>query len=278
MTTSNMTKGGSKAPVKKEEKVTGILKASDVLAGHLKMDPRQMVNIIKAQCFTGTDANKVSDEMLGAYVNVAHSLTEKAPGFNPLLPGMLYAYPTRNGGIQPMIGPDGIYALLSSRDDVEGFDSNAELDQNGKVVSALAWIKVTGKTTFQKRVWLSEWRISSNPNWSTRPAHMLEIRALKQVARMVIHGIPLDREEMEIVIEQEAKRVTRDPEPGKPRASLLAEQIREQQDETEPEEERQEAAEEEVDENKAQSEEAERDELPFDIDDNGPGAYDDSRR
>lgn len=43
--------------------------------------------------------------------------------------------------------------------------------------------------------------MSSNPNWVTRPRHMLEIRTLKQNARQIIHGIPFDEDERKMMEE-----------------------------------------------------------------------------
>lgn len=197
----------------------GVKKASEILAEHLGLDPQGMINVIKAQCFKGVDPGKVTNEQLAAYVNVANSLREQAPNFNPLMSGMLYAFPAKNGGIEPMIGPDGIFALLSSRPDYEGYEFVPEYDAKGNLVSGVATIYMTGKRPFAKRCAMNEWKVSSNPNWNSRPLHMLEIRCLKQCARQVIHGIPLDPDERRI-IEAQSYRVELDD--SRPRAAQLA--------------------------------------------------------
>jgi hypothetical protein len=46
---------------------------------------------------------------------------------------------------------------------------------------------------------MSEWRINSNPNWNTRPRHMLGLRSLKHCARQIIHGLPYDIDDREII-------------------------------------------------------------------------------
>lgn len=154
-----------------------------------------MINTIKSQCFRGTNPEKITNEQLAAFCNVATALE-----INPLLPGMLYAYPSKDGaGIQPMIGPDGVYQILSRRPDVEGWDTTIETDQQGGLVAATANIYVKGKRPFTKRVFLHEWKMQSNPNWNSRPAHMLELRALKQCARQVIFGLPMDEDERKII-------------------------------------------------------------------------------
>ena len=221
--TPNTTKKGKAAPasttaIAKQTPATepaapqikGPRRASEILAEHLGLDPGRMIEVIKAQCFPGA-RNPVSNEQLAAYINVANSLTRQAPNFNPLLPGMLYAFPTQNGGIQPMIGPDGVYALLGSRSDVEGWESSSEFDDAGKVFSASATIWITGKRPFKKTVYLSEWQTKNNDGrikdiWK-RESHQLEWQALKQAARMVIHGLPAGQKAEHIIEAEYAEMV-----------------------------------------------------------------------
>jgi hypothetical protein len=201
--------------------IKGPRRASDILAEHLGLDPAGMIAAIKAQAFKSVPPNLVTNEALAIYINVARALTEAAPRFNPLLPGMLYAFQAKNGGIETMIGPDGIYALLASRDDIEGWNVTPEFDQAGKLVSCYSEIFVKGKRPFTKRCYLREWKINSNPNWNQRETHMLETRTLKQNARQVIHGLPMDAEEL-AVVEVEAKIIET---PTASRSASLAHRI-----------------------------------------------------
>ena len=170
-------------------------RASAQLALITGMDAGVMLDVIKAQCFKGNPAN-VSDGQLAAFVSIAAEM-----GVNPLLPGMLYAYPIQGGGIVPMMGPDGVFKKLTEHPAVEAWevaifpeDANAEPTH----ATAKIWRKGTDKP-LSKTVYFKEWKISSNPNWQTRPRHMLEIRALKQCARQIIHGIPFDEDERAIM-------------------------------------------------------------------------------
>lgn len=178
--------------------------ASGLLAGLLKLDPAMMVRTIKSQCFK-VNADKITDEMMAAYINVALALREQCPNFNPLLPGMLYAFPGKNGEVVPMIGPDGVFAMLAGRPDIDHWNTECDFDTHGNPISVTARIYCNDRSKpFEKTCYLSEWKVSSNPNWGSRPSHMLELRAIKQCARQIIFGVPMDREEMEI-IEVEAK-------------------------------------------------------------------------
>jgi hypothetical protein len=213
--------------------VKGVRKSSDLLAEHLHLEVGSMINIIKAQCFKSVRPDQISNEMLAAYVNVALSLKEQAPNFNPLLPGMLYAYPSKNGGIECIIGPDCVFAMLGSRSDVIGVDTELEYDEKGNLISCLATIEVTGKRPYKKRVFLHEWKVDSNPNWKARPSHMLEVRGIKQCGRYIIHGIPFDAEEIEIIEGHEAAKTPAKValEPGQSRTQYLMEKVKAREEE-----------------------------------------------
>jgi len=210
---------------KKEE--TGIAKsgagrkASDILAESLGLEPAKMIDVIKAQCFSGTAPEKVSNEMLAAFCVVANEL-----GLNPLLPGMLYAYPNKSGGFTPMIGPDGVFKLLYQHPDVDSWEVEMIPDASGAVVAATATIyRKNNARPMKKTVYLSEWKVGSNPNWTNRVAHMLEIRALKQCARQIIHGLPSDPEEQGIIEAQVVKPAAVQQLPGETKSSATARAI-----------------------------------------------------
>jgi RecT family len=181
---------------------TEIVLASNQLAARLGVEKTHMLATIKAQCFRNMNPDAVSDTQLAAFVQIAQSLN-----LNPLLPGFLYAYPERNGGITPIIGPDGIFQMLTSNPEIEGWTVKHETIDGEKAATAVIKHKRLGDIT--KTVFLSEWKQGSNPNWTARPRHMLEIRALKQAARQIVHGIPFDEEERKI-----ADEVNVTPEPS----------------------------------------------------------------
>jgi hypothetical protein len=183
-----------------------IVLASNALASRLGVEKTHMLATIKGQCFPNMHPDNVSDTMLAAFVQVAQSLN-----LNPLLPGMVYAYPAKNGGITPIIGPDGIFQLLTNNPDIEGWSVKHEEIDGEKAATAIIKHKRLGDIA--KTVFLSEWKVPNNPNWSARPRHMLEIRALKQAARQIVHGIPFDEEERKI-----AEEVNVTPEPETPAA------------------------------------------------------------
>ena len=63
------------------------VRASTALSEQLGLEPRAMIDAIKAQFFKGKE---VTDAQLAVVVSTAREL-----GLNPLLPGQLYPYPDR---------------------------------------------------------------------------------------------------------------------------------------------------------------------------------------
>ena len=186
-------------------------KASDQLATFLGIEKGMMLDTLKAQCFKGKRPDEVSDAQLAAFVSTANALQ-----VNPLLPGFLYAYPERNGGITPILGPDGVFKKLDemvSLGKLRGYECEVKMGQDGKPESATAIIHRSGDAVAAKyTAYFSEWCVTSNPNWQARPRHMLWVRAIKQAARQVIHGLPMDSDEYEI---HQMQNVTPAPEEPK---------------------------------------------------------------
>lgn len=170
-------------------------KASQQLANLIGMEPGAMLDAIKAQCFK-CDPSKVSNEMLAAFVSVAAAME-----VNPMLPGMLYAYPDGRGGIVPMMGPDGVFKKLAEHPEVDSWETVVyPEDPTQAPTHAVSKIWRRGRDKpLTKTCVLSEWKVGSNPNWATRQRHMLELRALKQNARQIIHGIPFDEDERQMM-------------------------------------------------------------------------------
>lgn len=162
--------------------------ASNALAARIGVEKGHMLATIKAQCFK-CDPEKVSDTQLAAFVSIAHDM-----GVNPLLPGMLYAFPDGRGGIVPMMGPDGVMKKLAELKGVTYECIVYPEDVTQPPTHATAKIYVEGKERpYTYTAVYSEW---ATPNWTKKPRHWNWLRALKQCARQVIHGLPMDEEEM----------------------------------------------------------------------------------
>jgi len=196
----------------------GFHKATSQLSEFLGIEPRMMVDTLKKQCFPNMQADQVSDAQLAAFISVANALE-----LNPMVPGMLYAYPGKNGAMVPVTGPDGVFKMLDERISkgiIDGYECTVfPEDPAQKPTHAIAIIYRKGSDHPSKfTAYFGEWVVQSNPNWASRPRHMIWLRALKQCARQVIHGIPFDEDE---VVMGDLKDVTpgaapERPEPPKP--------------------------------------------------------------
>lgn len=181
------------------------------LATFLGTEAPRALDLIRNQCFRGKDAP--SDDQVLAFAIVANEMK-----VNPLLPGMLYAYPIQGGGIQVMIGPDGIYKKLAEHPEVVVWECiSYPEDVTKPPTHATAKIWRTGRDKpFVHTCLLSEWKIASNPNWNSRPRHMLEIRTIKQCARQIVHGIPFDEDERRIADMMNVTGTGQEPTPPPP--------------------------------------------------------------
>jgi hypothetical protein len=166
------------------------VKVSDKLSTFLGIPKDEMLSTIKAQCFRNAK-EEITNAQLAAFISIAVDM-----GVNPLLPGMLYAYPDR-GAIFPIMGPDGVFKKLAESTVIESWS----VDVYPEDVTLLPTYAVAQiwrhniERPIKYTAVLSEWKVGSNPNWQTRPRHMLTIRALKQAARQIIHGLPGDEDD-----------------------------------------------------------------------------------
>lgn len=172
--------------------------AQTLLSTHLGIEPKVMIDTIKAQCFKGKRPDEVTDAQLAAFISVCNTMD-----LNPLVQGMVYAYPERNGGICAILGPDGTMKKIDefiSAGKLDGYECEVYPEDMSKPpthATATIWRKGSDKPA-KYTASFKEWNVSSNPNWNSRPRHMLWIRALKQAARQVIHGLPFDDDEYKI--------------------------------------------------------------------------------
>lgn len=165
------------------------------VAGLTGLDKQYLVETIKRQCFKGA----ADDAQVDAFISIACEMK-----VNPLLPGMLYAYPISGGGIVPIMGPSGVYKKLVEHPEVDSWETEVfPPDVSLPPTHAVTRIYRKGREKpLQYTALLSEWKINSNPNWNSRPRHMLALRSLKHCANQIIHGIPYDEDDRVIMAMQ----------------------------------------------------------------------------
>src|SRR5690606_37928228 len=106
------------------------------LSSSLGLKPSLVKDMVKSQCFKNKRPEDITDTQLAAYISTANAIREVCPRFNPLLPGMLYAYPDKNGGIDVMMGPDCVFAMLSTHPDYDGGEHEEIFDEQGNFIAA----------------------------------------------------------------------------------------------------------------------------------------------
>jgi hypothetical protein len=184
-------------PNEQEQLAVTSPRASEALAAFIGMAPAMMIETIKAQCFRGKD--EPTDFQVAAFISIAHEMR-----VNPLLPDMLYALPISGGGVIPVLGPSGVFKKLAENPAIESWEVEVfPIDVSLPPTHATAKIHRKGiEKPITYTALLSEWKISQNPNWNSRPRHMLQLRALKHAARQLIHGMPGDSDDA-VIIQQE---------------------------------------------------------------------------
>src|SRR5512139_160090 len=106
-----------------------------VMAGRLDVEPAKLFETLKATCFKGAS----SEEML-ALVVVANEYH-----LNPILREM-YAFPSKGGGITPIVSYDGWVKIVNRQDTFDGVRFEWHEDDTGALHSCTCTIFVKGRS------------------------------------------------------------------------------------------------------------------------------------
>lgn len=123
---------------------------------------------------------KASNEELAAFALVCSTYK-----LNPLT-REVYAFPTKAGGIMPMIGIDGWLKIAHSHPDYAGMGWAEGAEDNDRWCECTVWLKSTPEHPVTIREYLSECRQASSPVWAQRPKRMLRHRATIQAIRYAL--------------------------------------------------------------------------------------------
>lgn len=147
--------------------------ALTIMAERIQIDPKKLHATLKNTVFKGA----TDDEMLTLVVVAnQHKL-------NPLQKE-IYAFPSRGGGIVPVISVDGWIKIMNSHPNMNGIHFNTTIDEKGAPISCAATIWVKGRdnpcviTEF-----FSECYRNTEP-WNQYPHRMLRWKALSQGVRI----------------------------------------------------------------------------------------------
>ena len=120
---------------------------------------------------------EVSREQFAAFLLVA-----KEYGLNPLTKE-IYAFPTRGGGIQPIVGVDGWANLINSNKACDGFEFVDNMNDKGEIVSITCRIYRKDRShAVEATEYMAECKRNTD-TWKQWPRRMLRHKALIQAAR-----------------------------------------------------------------------------------------------
>jgi phage recombination protein Bet len=159
-----------------------------VMANRFNCDPNKLLSTLKSTVFA-----KATDDELMALVIVANEYK-----LNPLL-REIFAFPTKGGGIQPVVSVDGWIRIMNEHPQFDGMDFEEVMEDGGGRPLFTTCIVFRKDRTRPIRVteWFSECVMNTDP-WRSKPKRMLRHKAMIQAARIAFgfSGI-MDEEDAE---------------------------------------------------------------------------------
>ena len=143
------------------------------MSEHYGMEPAAFEATLRATVVP----EKISREQFAAFLLVANQY-----GLNPILKE-IYAFPTRSGGIQPIVGVDGWANLINSHPACDGVTFDDEIDADGNLVAITCKIfRKDRQHPTTATEYMEECRRNTD-TWRQWPRRMLRHKALIQAAR-----------------------------------------------------------------------------------------------
>ena len=164
------------------------------MAERVNIEPAVLHKTLKNTVFKGA-----SDDELVALVLVANEY-----GLNPLVK-QLYAFPTKGGGITPMVPIDGWLHIINNHPQFDGMETEDIRDDKGNLLAVECIIhRKDRKHPIKIREYLTECRRKTEP-WEQYPSRMLRHKAIMQCGRIAfgISGIH-DEDEARTIGERQA--------------------------------------------------------------------------
>lgn len=145
-----------------------------MMAAEYHLDRVALAETLKKTIFpSGTATN----EQLAAFVAVAHQYR-----LNPFLKE-LYAFPTKGGGVMPVVGVDGWIKLVNRQPELDYFTVNETVDEAGKPYSATCVIYRKDRAQpMEVTEYYAECK-RNTPPWNEMPHRMMRHKAFSQCAR-----------------------------------------------------------------------------------------------
>ena len=181
------------------------------MAERYGMEPDRFRDVIVNTVLPANERQRVTNEQLAAFLLVAHE-----HNLNPLT-REIYAFPTKGGGIQPIVSIDGWLKLINGHPQFDGMEFEDIRDAKGELaaISCRIYRKDRSHPT-EVTEYMAECRRNTEP-WRKWPARMLRHKATIQAARYAFgfSGI-VDEDEAERRREAEQREALTPPPPPPP--------------------------------------------------------------
>lgn len=143
------------------------------MAKKFEMEPHVFGNTIRATCMP----EKATEEQFAAFLMVANE-----HNLNPLTKE-IYAFPSKGGGIQPIVGVDGWARIMNSHPQFDGIDFTDKISDTGNLESVTARIHRKDRDhPIEVTEYMSECKGTTEP-WKKWPNRMLRHKAMIQCCR-----------------------------------------------------------------------------------------------
>lgn len=161
-----------------------------LMADDYNMQPEHFLDAVKQTCMSSKDIT-VTNGLLAAFLMVAHEYK-----LNPLI-REIFAFPTKSGGIQPIVSIDGWVKLITTHPKYAGMELSMELDEKKqKPISCTCQlfrtdgIKIPAITEYYDECYRN-----TDP-WNKMPKRMMRHKAIKEAGRVAFgFGGLMDQDE-----------------------------------------------------------------------------------
>ena len=143
------------------------------MASKFGMEPKAFEATVRDTC----GCKGATAEQFAAFLLVANEY-----GLNPVTKE-IYAFPTRGGGIQPIVGIDGWITMANNHPQFDGVEHIDRLDDGGQLVAITARVFRKDRShPIEVTEYLAECKQGTDP-WKKWPARMLRHKATIQAIR-----------------------------------------------------------------------------------------------
>lgn len=172
------------------------------MAERYGLEPLILQETLKKTIFPS--GKEASNEQMASFLIVANQYN-----LNPFTKE-IYAFPSKSGGITPVVGVDGWSVLVNRHPQMDGVEFTTHEEKGVLISVSCSIFRKDRKGPCQATEYYQECKRNTEP-WNTHPRRMLRHKAFIQAARMAfgITGI-YDPDEAERIRDTEARTVTVD--------------------------------------------------------------------